>query len=461
MAIWSAEIKELEKLFESLKGQLPDLEKELERLIKADDENMILLYSRRCLEVIITDLCECELKRPRKTEPLKGIIDKLHKEEKVPSNIITSMDHLNSLSAYGAHPKDFDPEQVKPVLNNLDVIIKWYLKFKGFQIGIKSKRGIHTGTIRSENDQIKGRGSNHSSLKKFGLISLLFLLAGGFGYLAFMALKHQKNKNQVYNEIIPKVNVLYDSASIEGLSGGEKYWKAFILISEAVKKIPGDTNLLSLKKKLTKTVSIYSDPPGSDVFGKPYSSSDNSWHYLGTTPLLNTYIPLGASVLKIAKDGYNDQIDAFVLSIWDNQYDSLFYKLLQRNQPDENLVLISGRSVKPNLNGINSFETQWIGDFYIDKYEVTNEEYKEFVDDGGYKTPKYWKSKFIKNGVQLSWDEAISFFKDRSDWQGPSGWISGQFPTGESKNPVSGISWFEAAAFAEYRKKSLPTLYHW
>jgi hypothetical protein len=50
MAIWSAEIKELEKLYESLKGQLPDLEKELERLIKADDENMVLLYSRRCLE---------------------------------------------------------------------------------------------------------------------------------------------------------------------------------------------------------------------------------------------------------------------------------------------------------------------------------------------------------------------------------------------------------------------------
>ena len=89
-----------------------------------------MLYSRRCLEVIITDLCECELKRPRKTEPLKGIIDKLHKEEKVPSHIISSMHGLNELSTYGAHPKDFDPEQVKPVLNNLDIIIKWYLKYK-------------------------------------------------------------------------------------------------------------------------------------------------------------------------------------------------------------------------------------------------------------------------------------------------------------------------------------------
>jgi tetratricopeptide (TPR) repeat protein len=91
---------------------------------------MILLYSRRCLEIIITDLCECELKRPRKTEPLQGIIDKLNKEGKVPPHIIVSMHGLNSLSTFGTHPKDFDPEQVKPVLVNLDVIIKWYLKYK-------------------------------------------------------------------------------------------------------------------------------------------------------------------------------------------------------------------------------------------------------------------------------------------------------------------------------------------
>ena len=130
MAIWTAEIKELKRLYESIRGQLPDLEKELERLIKTDDENIILVYARRCLEVIITDLCECELQRPRKTEPLKGIIDKLHKEEKVPSHIISSMHGLNELSTYGAHPKDFDPEQVKPVLVNLDIIIKWYQKYK-------------------------------------------------------------------------------------------------------------------------------------------------------------------------------------------------------------------------------------------------------------------------------------------------------------------------------------------
>ncbi|MBA7522906.1 hypothetical protein ES705_15026 [subsurface metagenome] len=105
MKVWSAEIKELQNLHESLKGQLPDLEKELGKLVGADDENMVLIYARRCLEVIITDLCECELKRPRKTEPLKGIIDKLNQEEKVPSHIIASMHSLNSLSTFGDDPE--------------------------------------------------------------------------------------------------------------------------------------------------------------------------------------------------------------------------------------------------------------------------------------------------------------------------------------------------------------------
>src|SRR4030043_1750241 len=139
MTLWSAEIKEIERLYDSIKGKSPELEKELERLINASDENMLLVYARRCLEVIITDLCESELKRPRKTEPLKGIIDKLQREEKVPSHIIVSMQYLNSISSFGAHPKEFDPEQVRPVLINLITIIKWYVKYKDTQTIGKAK----------------------------------------------------------------------------------------------------------------------------------------------------------------------------------------------------------------------------------------------------------------------------------------------------------------------------------
>jgi TolB-like protein len=133
MKIWTSELKELEILYLSFKGRLADLGNELVRLIDASDENMVLVYARRCLEVIITDLCESELKRPRKTEPLQGIIEKLNREGKIPSHISASMLSLNTLSTFGSHPKEFDPEQVKPVLSNLAIIIKWYLKYKDSQ----------------------------------------------------------------------------------------------------------------------------------------------------------------------------------------------------------------------------------------------------------------------------------------------------------------------------------------
>src|SRR4030043_1736265 len=139
MTLWSAEIKEIERLYNSIKGKSPELEKELERLIRTDDENIVLVYARRCMKVIITDLCENELKRPRKTEPLQRIIEKLNREEKVPSHIFASMQSLNSLSTFGSHPKEFDPEQVKSVLNNLTTIIKWYLKYKDTQTISKVK----------------------------------------------------------------------------------------------------------------------------------------------------------------------------------------------------------------------------------------------------------------------------------------------------------------------------------
>ncbi len=151
MQIWSSEIKELNQVYQSVKGKLPQLEKELGKLVTTDDENMLLVYSRRCLEVIITELCEQELKRHRGTEPLQRIIDKLNKEEIVPHNIVVSMQSVNSMSTFGAHPKEFEMEQVKPVLGNLKTILKWHLKLKGIEIQIVStSENVFTTKSKSE-----------------------------------------------------------------------------------------------------------------------------------------------------------------------------------------------------------------------------------------------------------------------------------------------------------------------
>lgn len=190
MAIWTAEIKELEKLYGSLKDQYAELERELSQLVKTEDPNVILLYSRRCLEVIIADLCECELRRPRKTEPLQGIIDKLNREEKVPSHIIASMHGLNTLSTFGTHPKDFDPEQVKPVLVNLDIIIKWYLKYKEAGTNIRTtpseeiRQGIKVTEQAKKNAIITKKnisGLITGSIFLIGIVAAVLFFTGVIG----------------------------------------------------------------------------------------------------------------------------------------------------------------------------------------------------------------------------------------------------------------------------------------
>jgi hypothetical protein len=88
--------------------------------------------------------------------------------------------------------------------------------------------------------------------------------------------------------------------------------------------------------------------------------------------------------------------------------------------------------------------------FWIDRHEVTNREYKEFVDAGGYRDDRYWEE-----GI----DRAA--FIDTTGRPGPAGWALGSYHEGEDELPVGGVSWFEASAYAAWAGKSLPTVFHW
>jgi cephalosporin-C deacetylase-like acetyl esterase len=82
------------------------------------------------------------------------------------------------------------------------------------------------------------------------------------------------------------------------------------------------------------------------------------------------------------------------------------------------------------------------------------------IDAGGYTSPQYWKEKFLKDGRTLSWQEAMTQFRDKTGRPGPATWELGDYPEGLGDYPVTGVSWYEAAAYAEFVGKSLPTVYH-
>src|ERR1019366_6103387 len=94
-------------------------------------------------------------------------------------------------------------------------------------------------------------------------------------------------------------------------------------------------------------------------------------------------------------------------------------------------------------------------------YEVTNRQFKKFVDAGGYKTTAFWRQPFVRAGQARSREEALAEFRDSTGQPGPATWKNGTYPEGEAECPVTGISWFEAAAYAESVGKRLPSVYHW
>ena len=99
--------------------------------------------------------------------------------------------------------------------------------------------------------------------------------------------------------------------------------------------------------------------------------------------------------------------------------------------------------------------------FFIDRFEVTNREFKEFIDAGGYARAELWRDLPFGDAVAgLAWRQSRQFV-DATGRPGPATWEAGTYPDGTGDHPVAGVSWFEAVAYARFRGKELPTAYHW
>ena len=114
------------------------------------------------------------------------------------------------------------------------------------------------------------------------------------------------------------------------------------------------------------------------------------------------------------------------------------------------MVLVSAGPLNERIAGIGLLNVARLGEFALDRYEVTNRQFKEFIDHGGYERREYWKAPFHEDGRTLSWEQAMARFRDPTGRPGPSTWESGRYPAGKDHHPVSGVSWYEAAAYAVF-----------
>ena len=89
---------------------------------------------------------------------------------------------------------------------------------------------------------------------------------------------------------------------------------------------------------------------------------------------------------------------------------------------------------------------------YLDRFAVTNEQFQQFVDAGGYEQLEFWHEEALP---------ALLDFVDQTGAPGPRYWQDGQYAAGEHDLPVVGISWYEAWAYARWVGKQLPTDAEW
>ena len=99
--------------------------------------------------------------------------------------------------------------------------------------------------------------------------------------------------------------------------------------------------------------------------------------------------------------------------------------------------------------------------FSISRTEVSNKEFQAFVNDGGYENSEFWDFPIEINGVEYTYKETIKKFVDKHEQFGPSNWSYGQFGDNGENLPVTGVSWFEARAYARYKNLDLPNIFQW
>jgi formylglycine-generating enzyme required for sulfatase activity/predicted Ser/Thr protein kinase/predicted esterase len=244
----------------------------------------------------------------------------------------------------------------------------------------------------------------------------------------------------VRDEAIPQISHL--------MTAGEPI-AAYRLGERARAAAPDDPQLIAVWQSLTTQVPVASDPEGAVVSIRSIEGKDEAWIALGHTPLV-ARVPFGQMRWRFELDGYESR------EVVPNPFPERL-SLTRAGTGRSGLVHVPAGEVEvPGESASAS-----LPEFWIETTEVTNRQFKAFADAGGYQNRDYWRQPFVDGGKTLSWQDAMARFRDTTGRPGPATWELGTFPDGAAELPVSGVSWYEAAAYAAFAQRVLPSVYHW
>jgi iron(II)-dependent oxidoreductase len=122
--------------------------------------------------------------------------------------------------------------------------------------------------------------------------------------------------------------------------------------------------------------------------------------------------------------------------------------------PDRSLMVeVSAGSFWQGSDAIDAFDNERsahlveVDRFWIDRYPITRKQFQEFMGAGGYQTQSWWSA------AGWQWLQSLAEPIDR-----PLYWDAW---SASEDDPVCGVSWYEADAYARFAGKRLPTESEW
>lgn len=270
-----------------------------------------------------------------------------------------------------------------------------------------------------------------------GLLLILFL---------FFFRKSQ-SKDDLLTEQLPEITNAFDKGDILFV---------FKKTKSLLENYPDNEILKNFFVKSSWIISVDSDLKDTEVYVK--FPKDTDWNYVGLTPIDSLRVPgLGDNLIDFTLKLKKGDIEYITEGEQYGYFDISFIK----DVPPGFAYKKTKENIFMNMPGVFLGTDNFIPSFGVSKTEVTNLQYKQFIEEGGYDKPQYWDFPVYFEGEEFTYEKAVKLFTDKFGKFGPANWIYGEFQEGEENFPVQGISWFEARAYAKYKGLSLPNIFQW